>query len=121
MPILPSQIPQSFVNLGAGSVLGIPYLFLIAVGMVAPKWLASIASADVLRIAKGGKPASDTVLVVCQFSGGNDGLNTVVPWANKLYYQFRPTIGIAEDKVIKLDDAVAIGWDASNSILVAEE
>lgn len=33
--IQPSQIPQSFVNLGAGSLLGIPYLFLIAVGMVA--------------------------------------------------------------------------------------
>ncbi len=33
--ILPSQIPQSFINLGAGAVLGIPYLFLIAVGTVA--------------------------------------------------------------------------------------
>jgi rhamnose transport system permease protein len=33
--IQPSQIPQSFVNLGAGSLFGIPYLFLIAVGMVA--------------------------------------------------------------------------------------
>jgi rhamnose transport system permease protein len=32
--IQPSQIPQSFVNLGAGSLFGIPYLFLIAVGMV---------------------------------------------------------------------------------------
>lgn len=80
----------------------------IAVGLVAPRWLSSIAHADVLRNARGGAAAKDTVLVVCQFSGGNDGLNTVVPWANKLYYQFRPTIGIAEDKVLKLDDQMGL-------------
>lgn len=76
----------------------------IAIGLMAPRWLSSIAHADMLRVAQGGKPASDTVLIVCQFSGGNDGLNTVIPYANKLYYQYRPTIGIAEDQVVHLTD-----------------
>src|SRR4051812_11958906 len=80
----------------------------IAVGLVAPRWLSSIAHADVLKTAQGGKVSKDTVLVVCQFSGGNDGLNTVVPWADKLYYQYRPTIGIAEDKVLKLDEHMGL-------------
>src|SRR5262249_7132721 len=56
---------------------------MIAVGLVAPRWLATIAEADVIRQAKGGSASGDTVLVVCQLSGGNDGLNTVVPYANK--------------------------------------
>ncbi|MBN9501886.1 MAG: DUF1501 domain-containing protein [Armatimonadetes bacterium] len=81
---------------------------LIAVGLVAPRWLSTIAEADVLQVAKGGKIAKDTVLVVCQFSGGNDGLNTVIPYANKLYYQMRPTIGIEEDKVVKLNDQMGL-------------
>ena len=77
---------------------------MVAVGLAAPKWLSTIAEADVLRIAKGGKPSSDTVLVVCQLSGGNDGLNTVVPYADSLYYKYRPTIGHKEDVVLKLND-----------------
>jgi uncharacterized protein (DUF1501 family) len=81
---------------------------LIAVGLVAPKWLATIAEADVLKLASGGKVANDTVLVVCQLSGGNDGLNTIVPYANKLYYQMRPTIGIPESDVVKLNDQMGL-------------
>ncbi|MCO5297765.1 MAG: DUF1501 domain-containing protein [Fimbriimonadaceae bacterium] len=78
----------------------------IAVGLTAPRWLSTIAHADVMRMAKGGVPAKDTVLVVCQLSGGNDGLNTVVPYADKTYYDLRPTLGIPEDKVLKLSDAM---------------
>ncbi len=81
---------------------------MIAVGLVAPRWLSSIAQADVYRQAQGGKAASDTVLVVCQFSGGNDGLNTVVPYANKTYYRLRPMIGIPESKVLKLTDDLGL-------------
>jgi uncharacterized protein (DUF1501 family) len=81
---------------------------MIAVGLVAPRWLSTIAQADVLRIAKGGKPASDTVLVVCQLSGGNDGLNTVIPYADKQYYQLRPTLGIPDSTSLKLDEHMAL-------------
>ena len=39
----------------------------------------------------------DPVIVVVQLSGGNDYLNTVVPYNNDLYYDNRPTVGIAQD------------------------
>ncbi len=81
---------------------------MIAIGLVAPKWLSSIAHADMVRTAHGGKPTSDTILVVCQLSGGNDGLNTVVPYADKKYYTFRPTLGLKEDAVLKLNEKVAL-------------
>jgi len=43
-------------------------------------------------------------LVVLQLSGGNDALNTVVPYANDLYYDWRPDVRIEQDAVLKLDD-----------------
>jgi len=43
-------------------------------------------------------------LVVVQLSGGNDGLNTVVPFGNDIYYQMRKNIAIKPDEVIKLND-----------------
>lgn len=76
----------------------------IAIGLCAPRWLSTIARADMLRVAQGGKPSSDTVLVVCQFSGGNDGLNTFIPYADKLYYQYRPTLGIEDSKVLHVNE-----------------
>jgi uncharacterized protein (DUF1501 family) len=45
-------------------------------------------------------------LVIVQLSGGNDGLNTVVPFRNDIYYRERPTIGIASEKVLKLNDEI---------------
>jgi uncharacterized protein (DUF1501 family) len=80
----------------------------IAVGLTAPAWLSTIARADVIRQAAGGKKTGDTVLVVCQFSGGNDGLNTVVPYGSKAYYDLRPTIGIQEAQVLKLDEHMGL-------------
>jgi uncharacterized protein (DUF1501 family) len=77
---------------------------LIAVGLVAPRWLSGLAHAEVLQQSKGGGALGDTVLVVCQLSGGNDGLNTVIPWASRRYYELRPTIGIAEDRVLKISE-----------------
>ena len=43
-------------------------------------------------------------LVVVQLSGGNDGLNTVVPFGNDIYYQKRKSIAIKPEEVIKLND-----------------
>ncbi|MFD1615975.1 DUF1501 domain-containing protein [Gelatiniphilus marinus] len=47
-------------------------------------------------------------LVIIQLSGGNDGLNTVIPFRNDLYYKARPTIGIAKSNIIKLNDEVGL-------------
>ena len=47
-------------------------------------------------------------LVVLQLSGGNDGLNAVIPYADGLYFQLRPQIGIPADKVLHLDDHVGL-------------
>jgi uncharacterized protein (DUF1501 family) len=81
---------------------------LIAIGLTAPRWLSTIARADVIKRAAGGKATGNTVLVVVQLSGGNDGLNTVVPYADKQYYTLRPNIGITEDKVLKLNDQMGL-------------
>jgi uncharacterized protein (DUF1501 family) len=76
----------------------------IAIGLVTPRWLSSIAHADVLSKAKGGKAAKDTILVVCQLTGGNDGLNTIIPYSDALYYQLRPTIGVPEKDLLKINE-----------------
>ena len=44
------------------------------------------------------------ILVVIELSGGNDGLNTVVPFGDAAYYQARPKLGIPEREVIKVAD-----------------
>ncbi len=47
-------------------------------------------------------PPGNKVVVVIQFSGGNDGLNTVVPITNDIYYKQRPRLGITKDKALGL-------------------
>ena len=43
-------------------------------------------------------------LVVIELNGGNDALNTVVPYSNGLYYDYRPGIGIAQQDVLPIND-----------------
>ena len=50
--------------------------------------------------------AKDPVLVVLQLSGGNDYMNTVIPYANSLYWDNRPIVNIPEDKIVDLDGKV---------------
>jgi uncharacterized protein (DUF1501 family) len=46
----------------------------------------------------------DPVLVVLQLSGGNDYLNTVIPYNNPLYRDNRPTVGIPDDQILHIDN-----------------
>ena len=48
------------------------------------------------------------ILIIVQLSGGNDGLNTIIPFQNDIYYRERPTIGIKADKVLKLNDEIGL-------------
>ncbi len=67
--------------------------------------LAQAAGAPALP-AFGGTVDPDNVLVVVQMQGGNDGLNTVVPWSDDAYHRVRPAIGIPETQVLKLNDRI---------------
>ena len=46
----------------------------------------------------------DPVLVVLQLSGGNDFMNTVVPYSDPFYYEFRKTVGIPEEDLLHIDN-----------------
>ena len=48
----------------------------------------------------------DRVLVVLSLSGGNDFLNTLIPYTNPHYADYRPTLGIPEDQVLRINDEV---------------
>jgi len=71
-------------------------------GVLLKEWLGKTGIAA-LASGLAGTPASHT-LVVVQLSGGNDGLNTVIPYTQGLYYDARPHIGIKASDVLKLTD-----------------
>ncbi len=50
----------------------------------------------------------DKIIVILQLSGGNDGLNTVIPFKNDIYYQSRPKIAIQKDKILPLTDEIGL-------------
>jgi len=54
---------------------------------------------------------SNKILVVFEWFGGNDGLNTIVPYGDSAYHRHRPTIGIKEPDVLKID--ARFGWHKS--------
>ena len=66
-------------------------------------------------------------LVVLQLSGGNDTLNTVVPYADSAYYEHRPNVRINPEDVLKIDDrfgfhpsmaAIKPFWDAGKMAVI---
>ncbi len=83
---------------------------LVAASMVVPAFLAETA-----RVLEIGTPVAsaqgttrDKILVVILLAGGNDGINTVIPYGDPLYYQARPALAIPRDQVLRLDDAVGL-------------
>ncbi len=65
----------------------------------------TVLSPTLLRKALAADAATrNRILVVLELSGGNDGLNTVVPYADDAYYRLRPTISVKPESVLKIDD-----------------
>jgi uncharacterized protein (DUF1501 family) len=50
--------------------------------------------------------ADEPIVLVIQLSGGNDGLNTIVPYTNDLYFKARPKLAVPEKGVLKIDDTL---------------
>jgi uncharacterized protein (DUF1501 family) len=53
-------------------------------------------------------PPGNKVLVILQLSGGNDGLNTIIPVNNDIYYRSRPKLGIAKKDALVLNDETGL-------------
>jgi uncharacterized protein (DUF1501 family) len=66
--------------------------------MLVPSFLSS------LNRTAHGMERNGKILIVVQLSGGNDGLNTIVPHRNDLYYKFRPNLAIPSSNVLKASD-----------------
>ena len=82
-----------------------------AVSWTVPVFLANTfaalqsAAADSATQIVTGKDS--TILVVLQMAGGNDGINTVTPYANDFYHKARPTLGLSAQKVLPLNGDIA--------------
>src|SRR5688500_6159971 len=70
--------------------------------------LGSASASPLLLQALGAARASSRTLVVLELAGGNDGLNTVVPYKDPLYRRLRPAIGVAEREVLPLERGLGL-------------
>lgn len=85
-------------------VRGLSTAGLLSLGALPPRFLCRAA-----RAAEAQPPSTTgRALVLVQLEGGNDGLNTVIPYADDAYYRARPGIGVDRDAVLKLDDRVGL-------------
>lgn len=82
-------------------------LSVAVLGGTIPSFLSSAAEAQPLPTL-GSSIDPGNVLLVIQMGGGNDGLNTVVPYSDDAYHRVRPTIGIAANTVLKIDDRIGL-------------
>jgi len=71
---------------------------------------ASLMVPKFLKAFEGGQmvPPGNKVVVVLQLSGGNDGLNTVIPVRNDIYYRPRPRLGIQKEKSLMIGDEAGL-------------
>jgi uncharacterized protein (DUF1501 family) len=107
---------REFLKRGAG---------LVTAGLVVPAFLAETARLleggprmaqasplpavpGIASVARTAGDPSRKILVVLLLAGGNDGMNTLIPHGDPLYYQARPTLAIPREQVLKINDAVGL-------------
>jgi uncharacterized protein (DUF1501 family) len=76
-----------------------------------PSFITRSANAMVNPLGLSSTPGvpDEHILVVVQLGGGNDGLNTVIPFGDSAYYKSRPGIAIAANRALVLDQKAGIG------------
>ena len=74
---------------------------LATASLMVPKFLKAFEGQTMVSL-------GNKVAVILQLSGGNDGLNTVIPVRNDLYYKARPKLGIVKDKALSVTDEVGL-------------
>src|SRR3954463_1779035 len=84
--------------------VGLGGLGVLSLGGTVPMFVQKMAFA---KAVEGTQVADDNILVVVQLSGGNDGLNTIIPHSNDLYRKARPSLGI-KDRLLTLDDDLSL-------------
>src|SRR4051812_33844710 len=95
-PFLPTT-RREFFSLSAKGI------GLLAFSRFAPQFLVQST------LAATPAPEKDrSILVLVQLAGGNDGLNTLIPFEDADYYRLRPTLGIAKDKVLRLSETAGL-------------
>ena len=70
--------------------------------------IAPLVPGFVYQTAKAAENGKDTILVIIEMTGGNDGLNTVIPYTNDTYYKLRPTLGIPKTLAVKFNDELGL-------------
>ncbi|MEO8377093.1 MAG: DUF1501 domain-containing protein, partial [Candidatus Sumerlaeota bacterium] len=77
-------------------------------GMSLPSFLTR--SVEAATLSPGAIPSfkDDRILVVIQLGGGNDGLNTVIPYGDDAYHRSRTNIGLKRDNILRLDDYMGL-------------
>lgn len=80
-------------------------LYALGVSTGLPALLQQVSFAQTSRTLGGAADKHpNRILVVLELSGGNDGLNTVVPHADDAYYRARPKLAVRKHQVLKLND-----------------
>ena len=100
-----SNSPTPFLPTTRREFLGLSSkgIGLLAFSQFAPEFLVQSTRAAVPA------PEKDrSILVLVQLAGGNDGLNTLIPFEDPDYYRLRPTLGIAREKVLRTGDTVGL-------------